>query len=142
MSSTRLFAIVYDNINFTLRKASQRLDSLTQQLNATTSAVFSLPSRFSRAIHSAARFVPEDLLCGCFDFIFADSCSQFRPGFGIPGTKFERSGGRSGISGERDRVKRCSTSARSRGSWSRAGCSSTSDIGAPLRCFPSPRGRL
>ena len=45
---------MYDNINFTLRKASQRLDSLTEQLNATTSAVFSLPSRFSRAVHSAA----------------------------------------------------------------------------------------
>ncbi|EPT05736.1 hypothetical protein FOMPIDRAFT_48720 [Fomitopsis schrenkii] len=34
----RLWGLVYDNINFTLRKASQRLDSTTEQLNATTSA--------------------------------------------------------------------------------------------------------
>lgn len=45
--SGRLWGIVYDNINFTLRKASQRLDSTTQQLNATTLAVFSLPKRFA-----------------------------------------------------------------------------------------------
>ncbi|KAI0742044.1 hypothetical protein C8Q80DRAFT_1274366 [Daedaleopsis nitida] len=55
----RLFAIVYDNINFTLRKASQRLDSATQQLNATTSAVFSLPSTISRAAYAAALSVSE-----------------------------------------------------------------------------------
>ncbi len=55
----RLWAIVYDNINFTLRKASQRLDSTTQQLNATTSAVFSLPSTLSRAACAAALSVAE-----------------------------------------------------------------------------------
>jgi hypothetical protein len=53
-SSTRLWAIVYDNINFTLRKTSQRLDSTTQQLNATTLALFSLPKRFTRAAYQAA----------------------------------------------------------------------------------------
>ena len=45
--SGRLWGIVYDNINFTLRKASQRLDSTTEQLNATTLALFSLPKWFA-----------------------------------------------------------------------------------------------
>ncbi|KAJ7170407.1 hypothetical protein C8R43DRAFT_833798, partial [Mycena crocata] len=48
-SLTRLWAIVYDNINFRLQRASQRLDSGTQQLNATTLTVFSLQVRFTRA---------------------------------------------------------------------------------------------
>jgi len=43
----RLWALVYDNINFTLRKASQRLHNLTEQINATTSAVVALPACFS-----------------------------------------------------------------------------------------------
>ncbi|KIP01919.1 hypothetical protein PHLGIDRAFT_79897, partial [Phlebiopsis gigantea 11061_1 CR5-6] len=55
----RLFAVVYDNINFTLRKASQRLDSRTQQLNATTSAVFSLPSNFTRSAYKTALCIAE-----------------------------------------------------------------------------------
>lgn len=59
LSSTRLFGTVYDNINFTLRKASQRLDSATEQLNATTSALFSLPSRLTRAAYSAALSVAD-----------------------------------------------------------------------------------
>ncbi|KIJ35361.1 hypothetical protein M422DRAFT_180855, partial [Sphaerobolus stellatus SS14] len=46
--SDRLSAVVYDNINITLRKANQRLDNMVQQLNATTCAVFSLPSKFTR----------------------------------------------------------------------------------------------
>ena len=46
-NSDRIFAIVYDNINFTLRKAGQRIDNTTEQLNATTSAVIALPSKFS-----------------------------------------------------------------------------------------------
>ncbi|TFY76948.1 hypothetical protein EWM64_g7063 [Hericium alpestre] len=48
---TRLWGLVYDNINFTLRKSAQRLDNTTQQLNATTSAVFSLPAHFSRRVY-------------------------------------------------------------------------------------------
>ncbi|KAI1782581.1 hypothetical protein LXA43DRAFT_1068557 [Ganoderma leucocontextum] len=36
LSSTRLFGTVYDNINLTLHKASQRLDSGTEQLNTST----------------------------------------------------------------------------------------------------------
>ena len=51
-NSDRLFAIVYDNINFTLRKAGQRIDNTTVQLNATTSAVIALPSKFSRQLHA------------------------------------------------------------------------------------------
>jgi hypothetical protein len=46
--------IVYDNINFMLRKSSQWLDSATQQINATTLAVFSLPKKFTRAAYGAA----------------------------------------------------------------------------------------
>ncbi|KAH9917475.1 uncharacterized protein B0H18DRAFT_883755, partial [Fomitopsis serialis] len=55
----RLWALVYDNINFTLRKASQRLDSTTTQLNATTSAVFSLPAKFTRASYATALSIAE-----------------------------------------------------------------------------------
>lgn len=46
--------VVYDNINFTLRKASQRLDNATHQINATTLAVISLPAKFTRAAYEAA----------------------------------------------------------------------------------------
>ncbi|KAH9858437.1 hypothetical protein C2E23DRAFT_716977 [Lenzites betulinus] len=59
LQSQRLWGIVYDNINFTLRKASQRLDNMTEQLNATTSAVFSLPSKFSRTSYGAALSIVE-----------------------------------------------------------------------------------
>lgn len=52
--SGRLWGIVYDNINFTLRKASQRLDSTTEQLNATTLALFSLPKRFAMEAYDSA----------------------------------------------------------------------------------------
>ncbi|TFY74351.1 hypothetical protein EWM64_g9660 [Hericium alpestre] len=51
-NSDRLFAVVYDNINFTLRKAGQRIDNTTEQLNATTAAVVALPLKFSRAVHA------------------------------------------------------------------------------------------
>jgi hypothetical protein len=50
--SGRLWGVVYDNINFTLQTASQRLDSATQQLNATTLAVFSLPKKYTRAAYA------------------------------------------------------------------------------------------
>ncbi|TFY74571.1 hypothetical protein EWM64_g9441 [Hericium alpestre] len=53
-SALYLWALVYDNINFTLRKSSQRLDSRTEQLNATTSAVFSLPKSFTRQLYQSA----------------------------------------------------------------------------------------
>ncbi|KAI1790167.1 hypothetical protein LXA43DRAFT_523935 [Ganoderma leucocontextum] len=53
-AAQRLFGIVYDNINFTLRKASQRLDNMTEQLNATTSAIFALPASFTRAAYASA----------------------------------------------------------------------------------------
>ncbi|KAF8995223.1 hypothetical protein BDQ17DRAFT_1430483 [Cyathus striatus] len=58
-SPTRLWGVVYDNINFTLRKASQCLDSNTQQINATTSALFSLPLRFSRAVYASSLSIIE-----------------------------------------------------------------------------------
>ncbi|TBU40577.1 hypothetical protein BD309DRAFT_1046122 [Dichomitus squalens] len=54
-----LFGIIYDNINYTLRKASQQLDNLTEQLNATTSAVFAFPAKFTRAAYAAALSVAE-----------------------------------------------------------------------------------
>ena len=58
-STSRLWALVYDNINFTLRKASQRLDSTTEQLNATTSALFALPSQFTRQAYAVAMSIVE-----------------------------------------------------------------------------------
>jgi hypothetical protein len=57
--SGRLWGVVYDNINFTLRTASQRLNSATQQLNATTLAVFSLPKKYTRAAYAAALSIAE-----------------------------------------------------------------------------------
>ena len=42
-SGKQLWCLVYDNINFTFRKASQRLHNATEQINATTSAVVALP---------------------------------------------------------------------------------------------------
>ena len=59
MKSGRLWGVVYDNINFTLRTASQRLDSATQQLNATTLAVFSLPKKYTRAAYAALLSISE-----------------------------------------------------------------------------------
>lgn len=52
--SSRIWSIVYDNINFTLRHASQRIDAGTQQLNATTSALIAFPAAFTREAYSAA----------------------------------------------------------------------------------------
>jgi len=57
--TNRCWAVVYDNINFTLWKTSQRLDSATQQINATTSAVFSLPTNFSQKGYAAALSIAE-----------------------------------------------------------------------------------
>ncbi|KAF8070439.1 hypothetical protein FPV67DRAFT_1487410 [Lyophyllum atratum] len=57
--SGRLWGVVYDNINFTLRTASQRIDSGTRQLNATTIAVFSLPVHFTLSVYSAALSIVE-----------------------------------------------------------------------------------
>lgn len=42
-----LFGVVYDNLHFTWRKASQRLDSGVQQFNITTSAIFSFPACYT-----------------------------------------------------------------------------------------------
>ena len=53
-SGKRLWCLVYDNINFTLRKASQRLHNATEQINATTSAVIALPAYFSTAVFEGA----------------------------------------------------------------------------------------
>ncbi|KAF8164700.1 hypothetical protein B0H34DRAFT_670727 [Crassisporium funariophilum] len=47
--SKRCWAVVYDN----------RLNSATQQINATTSAVFSLPASFSRKAYAAALSIAE-----------------------------------------------------------------------------------
>src|ERR1700676_1158113 len=52
--SGRLFMVVYNNINFTFRKASQHLDNATHQINATTLAVISLPTKFTRAAYEVA----------------------------------------------------------------------------------------
>lgn len=46
--------IVYDNINLTHRKASQRLQNTTEQVNATTSAVIALPPCFRTPEFEAA----------------------------------------------------------------------------------------
>lgn len=48
-SGKQLWCLVYDNINFTFRKASQRLYNATEQINATTSAVIALPVSFATA---------------------------------------------------------------------------------------------
>jgi hypothetical protein len=49
-----IYTVVYDNVNFTQRKASQRLDSSTNQTNATTSVVVALPCEFDlRRYHKA-----------------------------------------------------------------------------------------
>ncbi|KAJ3513287.1 hypothetical protein NMY22_g15085 [Coprinellus aureogranulatus] len=53
-SSERLWGVVYDNINFTLRPSSVRLDSATTQINATTLAVFSFPLKFTKAAYKSA----------------------------------------------------------------------------------------
>ncbi|KAJ2911518.1 hypothetical protein MD484_g8897, partial [Candolleomyces efflorescens] len=53
-TSNQLWGVVYDNINFTLRPSSQRLDSATRQINATTVAVFSFPKRFTRRAYASA----------------------------------------------------------------------------------------
>jgi hypothetical protein len=55
----RLWCLVYDNINFTLRKASQRLQNTTEQVNATTSAVVALPACFSTPSFKDACNVPQ-----------------------------------------------------------------------------------
>ena len=57
--SKRLWGVVYDNINFTLQKTSHRLDSTTQQINATTLAVFSLPAKFTRDAYAMALSISE-----------------------------------------------------------------------------------
>ncbi|CAA7263909.1 unnamed protein product [Cyclocybe aegerita] len=57
--SNHLWAVVYDNINFTLRTTSQRLDSATHQINATTLAVFSLPKKFTQEAYAAALSIAE-----------------------------------------------------------------------------------
>ncbi|EEB89462.1 hypothetical protein MPER_12435, partial [Moniliophthora perniciosa FA553] len=57
--SERLWCLVYDNINFTWRKASQRLDSLTRQINATTAAIIALPIEFARSVYKEALSVTE-----------------------------------------------------------------------------------
>lgn len=51
--------MVYDNINFTLRPSSQRLDSATRQINATTLAVFSFPANFTHEVYATALSILE-----------------------------------------------------------------------------------
>lgn len=57
-SGKRLWCLVCDNINFTLRKASQRLHNMTEQINATTSVVVTLPACFSTPAFESACSVP------------------------------------------------------------------------------------
>lgn len=45
-----LWSLVCDNLNFTLRKGSQRLHNLTEQINATTAAVIALPACLTAAV--------------------------------------------------------------------------------------------
>ncbi|KAF8871852.1 hypothetical protein CPB84DRAFT_1854765 [Gymnopilus junonius] len=69
-----LWGVVYDNINFTLCKASQRLDSATQQINATTLAVFSLPKKFTRKAYAKALSIAErNKLAGLRRLLYLDS---------------------------------------------------------------------
>lgn len=51
--------MVYDNINFTWRKYSQRLDSKTDQVNMTTSAVIGLPKAYTYDKYQAGLSVVE-----------------------------------------------------------------------------------
>ncbi|KIJ32520.1 hypothetical protein M422DRAFT_61536 [Sphaerobolus stellatus SS14] len=48
-----LTIVVFDNINFTQHKTSQRFDNTTNQINATT-VVIKLPSKFTKAAYCAA----------------------------------------------------------------------------------------
>ncbi|TFK19262.1 hypothetical protein FA15DRAFT_697632 [Coprinopsis marcescibilis] len=57
--SDRLWGVVYDNINFMLRAASQRLDSTTRQVNATTLAVFAFPAMFTWEAYKSTLSVSE-----------------------------------------------------------------------------------
>ncbi|KAF8869864.1 hypothetical protein CPB84DRAFT_1818522 [Gymnopilus junonius] len=69
-----LWGVVYDNINFTLCKASQRLDSATQQINATTLAVFSLPKKFTRKAYAKALSIAKrNKLAGLRRLLYLDS---------------------------------------------------------------------
>ena len=52
--SDRFWGVVYDNINFTMRPTSVRLDSATRQINATTLAVFSFPLKYTKTAYRAA----------------------------------------------------------------------------------------
>ncbi|EPS98675.1 hypothetical protein FOMPIDRAFT_1017562 [Fomitopsis schrenkii] len=54
ITASCLLAIVYDDISITSCKASQRLDSTTEQLSVTTSALFALPSQLTRQAYAAA----------------------------------------------------------------------------------------
>ena len=53
-SGNQLWCLVYDNINLTFRKASQRLHNVTEQINATTSAVIALPTCLATAAFKKA----------------------------------------------------------------------------------------
>jgi hypothetical protein len=53
-----MYTVVYDNVNFTHRKASQRLDSGTNQTNATTSVVVALPRKFNLGRYRTALSTP------------------------------------------------------------------------------------
>jgi len=53
-SGKHLWYIVYNNINFTFRKASQRLHNALEQVNATTSAVIALPACLATTVFVTA----------------------------------------------------------------------------------------
>lgn len=81
----RLWFIVYDNINFTFRKASQQLHNATEQVNATTSAVVALPacfrtSKFEDSCKNPRRANREDLTLNQFTPTPKEQC-QLRTAF-------------------------------------------------------------
>jgi hypothetical protein len=54
-----LFFVPFDNANLTHRKASERLDNKTEQINATTSVLVALPAKFSHAAYDDALDIGE-----------------------------------------------------------------------------------
>jgi hypothetical protein len=54
-----LFFVPFDNVNFTHRKGSERLDNRTEQINATTSVLIAMPAKYTHAEYDDALSVSE-----------------------------------------------------------------------------------
>jgi hypothetical protein len=59
MKGKSLFFVPFDNVNFTHRKASERLDSRTEQINATTSVLIIMPAKYSHTAYDDALSISE-----------------------------------------------------------------------------------